>query len=59
MEITKKVILAKREETPVEWEKHKEINHKISEDFKKSLDNFDEKLYGNIEPITISKFLTT
>lgn len=56
MEITEKVILAKREETPSEWEKHKKINSKISEEFQKSLDTYDEKLYlEDIDPVTTER----
>lgn len=56
MEITKKVILAKREEISSEWEKHKKINSKISEEFQRSLKTYDEKLYlEDIDPVTTER----
>lgn len=55
MEITEKVILAKREETPSDWETHKRGNSQISEKFQLSLSTFDEKLYGDIKPVTAER----
>lgn len=56
MEITTKVILAKREETPSEWEFHKKMNSKISEEFQRSLKTYDEKLHlKDIKPVTAER----